>query len=189
MRKIVVHEFISLDGVIQAPGGAVEDVDEGFPYGGWTQAYWDDAIGAHFGQAFMDADALLLGRKTWQGHASAFGPHPDQDPFGGMKKYVVSNTLQSVDEWQNSTLIRGDVIKQVRELKNQPGKNIIMDGSSVLIPSLIENDLIDEYMLHVYPLVLGTGKRLFAAGKRVNLKLIESSALPTGVVYQRYQPA
>jgi len=83
MRKLVVHEFITLDGVIQAPGGAVEDVDEGFPYGGWTIPYWHDAIGDHFGQAFQDADALLLGRMTWQIHGEAFGPHPDQDPFAG----------------------------------------------------------------------------------------------------------
>jgi dihydrofolate reductase len=189
MRKIVVHEFITLDGVIQAPGQAVEDVDAGFPYGGWTLPYWHDEIGAHFGQAFKDADSLLLGRKTWQIHGAAFGPHPDQDPFAGMKKYVVSTTLQSTDLWPNSTLIRGSVMDEVRKLKSQPGKNIIMDGSSVLLHTLIENDLVDEYMLHVYPLVLGMGKRLFPEGKRMNLKLIESSALPTGVVYQRYQPA
>ncbi len=187
MRKIVVHQFISLDGVIQAPGGSAEDVQEGFAYGGWTLPYWHDEIGAHFGQAFAEADSLLLGRKTWQIHGAAFGPNPDQDPFAGMKKYVVSNTLQSVDLWPGSVLIRGSVIDEVRRLKNGPGKNIIMDGSSVLIHSLIENDLIDEFMLHVYPLVLGTGKRLFLAGKRIDLKLIECSALPTGVVYQRYQ--
>jgi dihydrofolate reductase len=189
MRKIVVHEFISLDGVIQAPGGSVEDVDEGFPYGGWTHPYWHDEIGAHFGQAFMNADSLLLGRKTWQIHGNAFGPHPEHDPFAGMTKYVVSNTLQSLDVWPVSILISGNVIDEVRKLKNQPGKNIIMDGSSVLLHSLIENNLVDEYMLHVYPLVLGIGKRLFPEGKRVNLKLIEASAMPTGVVYQRYQPA
>jgi dihydrofolate reductase len=97
--------------------------------------------------------------------------------------------LKSVDLWQDSVLIHSNVLEEVRKLKNQTGKNIILDGSSVLIHSLIENDLVDEYMLHVYPLVLGTGKRLFPEGKRVNLTLIESSALPTGVVYQRYQPA
>jgi dihydrofolate reductase len=188
MRKIVVHEFITLDGVIQAPGDAVEDIDEGFPYGGWTLPYWDDAIGAHFGQAFMETDTLLLGRKTWQTHGNAFGPHPDQDPFAGMKKYVVSNTLKSVENWKDSILISGNVMDEVRKLKNQPGKNIFIDGSSVLLHSLIENDLVDEYMLHVYPLVLGIGKRLFPQGKRVSLKLIESTALSTGVVYQRYQP-
>jgi len=106
-----------------------------------------------------------------------------------MTKYVVSTTLKSVALWPVSILINRDVIAEVRKLKSQPGKNIIMDGSSVLLHSLIENDLVDEYMLHVYPLALGIGKRLFPAGKRVNLTLIESSALPTGVVYQRYKPA
>ncbi len=187
MRKLIVHEFITLDGVIQAPGEFMEDTEEGFPYGGWSLPYWNDEIGAHLGQAFKDADALLLGRKTWQIHGNAFGPNPAEDPFGDMKKYVISNTLKSVEGWQNSVLLKGNAIDEVRKLKNQPGKNILMDGSSMLLHSLIENDLVDEYMLHVYPLVLGTGKRLFPDGKRINLMLVESSALPTGVVYQRYQ--
>ncbi len=188
MRKLVVHEFITLDGVIQAPGSPTEDTDGGFSYGGWTHPYWHDEIGAHFGRAFQEADTLLLGRKTWQGHGAAFGPNPAEDPFAGMKKFVVSTTLQSVELWRDSTIISGNVVDEVRKLKNQPGKNIILDGSSVLLQTLIENDLVDEYMLHVYPLVLGMGKRLFPAGKRLSLKLIEASSLPTGVVYQRYQP-
>jgi dihydrofolate reductase len=189
MRKILVHEFISLDGVIQAPGSPTEDTDGGFPHGGWTIPYWHDEIGAHFGVLFQDADALLLGRKTWQTHGEAFNPNPDQDPFAGMKKYVVSGTLKSTEAWRDSTLISKNVVEEVKKLKNQPGKNIIMDGSSVLLQTLIENDLVDEYALHVYPLVLGMGKRLFPHGKKVSLKLIESSSLPTGVIYQRYQPA
>jgi dihydrofolate reductase len=189
MRKILVHEFISLDGVIQAPGSPTEDTDGGFKHGGWTIPYWHDEIGAHFGVLFQDADALLLGRKTWQTHGEAFNPNPDQDPFAGMKKYVVSVTLKSTEAWRDSTLISKNVVEEVKKLKNQPGKNIIMDGSSVLLQTLIENDLVDEYALHVYPLVLGMGKRLFPQGKKVSLKLIESSSLPTGVIYQRYQPA
>lgn len=189
MRKIIVHEFITLDGVIQAPGSPTEDTDGGFTHGGWTLPYWHDEIGAHFGSIFAEADTLLLGRKTWQTHAEAFEPNPAEDPFAGFKKFVVSNTLKSAAGWRDSTLISGDVIEQIRELKGQPGKNIVMDGSSMLIHALIENDLVDEYALHVYPLVLGIGKRLFPAGKRVELKLVESVALPTGVVYQRYQPA
>jgi len=189
MRKIIVHEFITLDGVIQAPGSPTEDTDGGFTQGGWTIPYWHDEIGAHFGQLFAEADALLLGRKTWKGHGDAFEPDPANDPFGGMNKYVVSNTLKTADGWRNSSIISGDVIGEIRKLKSQPGKNIIMDGSSVLMHALIENDLVDEYALHVYPLVLGIGKRLFPAGKYLNLKLIESAALPTGVVYQRYQNA
>jgi dihydrofolate reductase len=189
MRKIIVHEFITLDGVIQAPGSPTEDTEGGFAHGGWTLPYWHDDIGAHFGEIFADADTLLLGRKTWKIHGDAFEPNPEGDPFAGFKKYVVSSTLKSAEGWRDSTLISGDVIEEIRKLKSQPGKNIIMDGSSVLMHALIENDLVDEYVLHVYPLVLGAGKRLFPDGKRVNLKLIESSALPTGVVYQRYQPA
>jgi len=192
MRKLIVAEFITLDGVIQAPGGADEDTDGGFEHGGWTHPYWHDDIGAHFFQAMMEADTLLLGRKTWQGHGAAFDPMPDGDPFGDVmkskKKYVVSTTLKSTSLWRNSTTISGNVVEEVRKLKNEPGQNILLDGSSVLVHTLIENDLVDEYALHVYPLVLGSGKKLFPDGKRVNLKLVESSALPTGVIFQRYQP-
>jgi dihydrofolate reductase len=188
MRKIIVHEFISLDGVIQAPGSPTEDTDGGFAHGGWTLPYWHDEIGAHFGPIFAEADTLLLGRKTWQTHAEAFEPNPAEDPFAGFKKYVVSTTLKSAEAWRDSSLISDNVVEEVRKLKTQPGKNIVMDGSSVLLHTLIENDLVDEYALHIYPLVLGDGKRLFPDGKRANLKLIESIALPTGVVYQRYEP-
>ena len=193
MRKIIVHEFITLDGVIQAPGGVDEDTDGGFVHGGWTLPYWHDDIGAHFSQAMAQADTLLLGRKTWQTHAGAFEPMPAGDPFGdvmnGVRKVVVSTTLKSAADWRNSTLISSNIVEEVRKLKEQPGKNILIDGSSVLIHTLAENDLVDEYGLHVYPLVLGSGKRLFPVGKRINLELIESQALPTGVVFQRYRPA
>lgn len=190
MRKLVVAEFISLDGVIQAPGGAQEDTEGGFVHGGWTFPYWHDDIGAHFFESMSQADALLLGRKTWQIHGGAFEPM-ENDPFGdtmnGISKYVVSTTLQTASAWRNSTLIRDDVAAQVRQLKAQPGKDILLDGSSVLAHTLLENNLVDELRLHVYPLSLGGGKRLFPEGKRINLKLIESQALPTGVVYQHYQ--
>jgi dihydrofolate reductase len=191
MRKIIVAEFITLDGVIQAPGAADEDTDGGFVHGGWTLPYWHDDIGAHFFQAMTEADTLLLGRKTWQTHGEAFDPMPVGDPFGdvmkNIRKVVVSTTLQSTAVWRNSTLISSNVVEEVRKLKEQPGKNILMDGSSVLIHTLINNDLVDEYSLHVYPLVLGSGKRLFPEGRRINLKLIESQTLPTGIVFQRYQ--
>lgn len=193
MRKIIVHEFISLDGVIQAPGGADEDTEGGFVHGGWTHPYWHDDIGAHFFQAMTEADTLLLGRKTWQTHGAAFDPMPAGDEFGDvmnkMRKVVVSTTLTSTDLWRNSTLIRDNVVEAVRALKQEPGKNITIDGSSVLIHTLAQNDLIDEYTLHVYPLVLGSGKRLFPPGKRINLQLVESRALPTGVVFHRYRPS
>ena len=191
MRKIIVHEFITLDGVIQAPGGADEDTDGGFVHGGWTQPYWHDDIGARFFQAMTQADTLLLGRKTWQIHGGAFEPMPAGDPFGdvmnNLRKVVVSTTLHSAAGWRNSTLISRDVVEQVRKLKEQPGKNIFVDGSSVLVHTLAENGLVDGYSLHVYPLVLGSGKRLFPAGKRLSLKLVDSQALPTGVLFQEYQ--
>jgi dihydrofolate reductase len=190
MRNLIVSEFISLDGVIQAPGGAQEDTDGGFTHGGWTWPYWDDAIGAHFGQAMSQADALLLGRKTWQIHGGAFEPMAAGDPFGdmmnAMPKYVVSSTLPDASAWRNSTLISSNVVEEIRALKAKEGKNILLDGSSVLVHTLIENDLVDEYILHVYPVVLGSGKRLFPDGKRVNLRLIESKPLGSGVVFTRY---
>lgn len=187
MRKIIVAEFITLDGVIQAPGSAKEDTDGGFVHGGWTWPYWHDEIGTHFDQAMKQADTLLLGRKTWQIHGEAFEPMQAGDPFGDVRKFVVSTTLKSAAGWRNSSLISSNVVEEVRKMKEQPGKNILMDGSSVLAHTLIENDLVDEYSLHVYPLVLGSGKRLFPEGKRINLMLMESQALPTGVVFQQYQ--
>jgi dihydrofolate reductase len=192
MRKLIVAEFITLDGVIQAPGGADEDMEGGFAHGGWTHPYWHDDIGAHFFEAMADADALLLGRKTWQIHGGAFEPMAG-DPFGdvmnNISKYVVSTTLNSASAWRNSTLIQEDVAEAIRQIKQQPGKNILMDGSSVLHQVLAENDLVDEYLLHVYPLVLGAGKRLFPEGRRLDLTLVDASPLPTGVVFMRYRRA
>ena|SRR5688572_10396334 len=116
---------------------------------------------------------------------------PEGDPFGdvmkGVQKYVVSTTLTSTSLWRNSTIISSNVVEEVRKLKEQPGKNILLDGSSVLAHTLIENDLVDEYALHVYPLALGSGKRLFPEGMRVNLKLVEASPIPSGVVFMRYR--
>jgi dihydrofolate reductase len=189
MRKLIISEFITLDGVIQAPGGAEEDTEGGFTHGGWTVPYWHDDIGKHFDQVFSQADALLLGRKTWQIHGSAFDPmvnDPFADAMNKIRKYVVSNTLQNASAWRNSTLISDNVIEAIRQLKQQPGKDILVDGSSVLTKVLVQNDLVDEYRLHVYPIVLGMGKKLFPDGKRLNLTLQEATTLPTGVIYIHY---
>jgi dihydrofolate reductase len=190
MRKIVVSEFVSLDGVMQAPGGQDEDTAGGFAHGGWTLPYWHDEIGAHFAQVMSESDAFLLGRKTWQLHGGAFEPLADDDPFAGvlntMPKYVVSTTLTSAAAWRNSTLISGNVVEEVRALKARPGKNIVIDGSSVLLHTLARHDLIDEYRLIVYPLVLGGGKKVFPDGARVNLRLVEARPLPSGVVLTHY---
>ncbi len=192
MRELIVAEFITLDGVIQAPGGAEEDTEGGFTHGGWTRPYWHDDIGAHFFQALSGADAFLLGRKTWEIHGGAFekmSGDPFVDALNNTRKYVVSNTLKSAAAWRNSTLISGNVIEAIRQIKQQPGKNILVDGSSVLVQELAKYDLIDEYSLHVYPIVLGSGKRMYPQGKRLNLKLVEATPLPTGVVFMRYRRA
>jgi dihydrofolate reductase len=191
MRKIVVSEFMSLDGVLQAPGGKDEDTDGGFTQGGWTFPYWHDEIGVHFTQVMNESDALLLGRKTWQIHGGAFEPMAPGDPFGdamnAMPKYVVSTTLADAAAWRNSTLINTNVLDEIRALKAQPGKNIVIDGSSVLVHALAQNDLIDEYRLIVYPIVLGGGKRVFEDGTQVKLRLVEAQPLPTGVVVTHYR--
>lgn len=191
-RKLIIHEFITLDGVIQAPGGKDEDTEDGFTYGGWTRSYWTDEIGEQFGKIMQTADAFLLGRKTWEIHGNAFEPMKPGDPFGDMmnnpKKYVVSKTLKSADLWRNSTIISGDVVKEVQRLKKEVGRNILLDGSSVLAHTLIENGLVDEFQLHIYPLVLGIGKKLFPENKQVKLNLVTSRSLPTGVVFAQYVP-
>ena len=191
MRKLIVAEFVSLDGVMQAPGGADEDTDGGFAHGGWTWPYWHDDIGAHFFQAISQCDTLLLGRKTWEIHGGAFEPmvdYPFGDVMNNLKKVVVSTTLASADAWRNSTLISSNVVEAIRTLKAQPGQDIYVDGSSVLVHTLTQHDLVDEYSLLVYPVVLGSGKRVFAEGVRVNLHLVESKPFPSGVVLMRYQP-
>jgi dihydrofolate reductase len=190
MRKIVVAEFMSLDGVMQAPGGADEDTEGGFAHGGWTIPFWHDDIGTHFFAAIEKADAFLLGRKTWQTHGEAFDPLPPGDPFGdvmnAMPKYVVSTTLASADAWRNSTLIADNVVEQVRALKQHPGKDIYIDGSSVLVHTLARHGLVDEYSLLVYPIVLGGGKKVFPEGVNLGLRLLESHTFPSGVVLMRY---
>jgi dihydrofolate reductase len=190
MRKLIVHEFITLDGVIQAPGGADEDRDGGFAHGGWTRAFWHDDIGASFGALMQDVDAFLLGRRTYVTHADAFEPMPAGDFFGDLMntpaKYVVSKTLEK-PRWRNTTIIRDDVVAAVRALKAGPGKNILIDGSSQLLHTLLTHDLVDELHLSLYPLSLGGGKRLFPdGGASARFSLVGSRAYPTGVVGLHY---
>jgi dihydrofolate reductase len=190
MRKLIVSEFVSLDGVIQAPGGKDEDRDGGFEYGGWTWPYWHDEIGQAFVALMQDCDAFLLGRRTYVTHAAAFEPMPAGDFFGDMmnapKKYVVSRTLKE-PTWRNTTIIRDDVMDSVRALKVQPGKNILTDGSSVLVHELLKNDLVDELHLLLYPLTLGGGKRLLPEGVHATFKLTSAKPYPTGVVGLHYE--
>jgi dihydrofolate reductase len=190
MRKLIVSEFITLDGVIQAPGGKDEDTDGGFEYGGWTLPYWHDDIGASFFAMTQNVDTFLLGRRTYVTHAAAFEPMPKGDPFGDLmnapKKYVVSKTLDK-PTWRNTTIIRDNVIETVRELKAQPGKNVMTDGSSQLVHALLAADLVDELHLLVYPLTLGSGKRLLPDGVHLTFALTSATPYPTGVVGMHYE--
>jgi dihydrofolate reductase len=189
MRKLIVSEFVSLDGVMQAPGGKDEDRDGGFEHGGWTIPYWHDDIGKTFFTLIADCDAFLLGRRTYEGHAGAFEPLPAGDPFGDAmnapQKYVVSKTLQT-PTWRNTTIIRENVIEAVRALKAEPGRNILTDGSSQLVHALIANDLVDELHLLVYPLTLGGGKRVLPDGVHSTFGLKSATPYPTGVIGLHY---
>ena len=189
MRKLIVSEFVTLDGVMQAPGGKDEDRDGGFAYGGWTMPYWHDDIGKTFFALMQDVDALLLGRRTYVTHAAAFEPMPKGDPFGDVmnapKKYVVSRTLER-PTWRDTTIIRENVIESVRALKAQPGKSIVTDGSSQLVHALFASDLVDELHLLVYPITLGSGKRVLPEGLHATFGLRSAHPYPTGVVGLHY---
>jgi dihydrofolate reductase len=190
MRKLIVSEFMSLDGVMQAPGGADEDTEGGFQHGAWTIPFWHDDIGAAFGALMQDVDAILLGRKTYLIHGNAFEPMPAGDHFGDMMnapaKYVVSRTLEK-PVWRNTTIIRDNVVEEIRKLKAGPGKTIVTDGSHELVHTLLEHDLVDELHLLLYPLILGGGKRLFPAGVHTTFKLASTKPYPSGVVDLHYQ--
>src|SRR3982750_2141213 len=189
MRKLIVSEFVTLDGVMQAPGGKDEDRDGGFEHGGWAWPYWHDDIGASFGAMMKDVDAFLLGRKTSLPHAAAFEPMPAGDVFGDMMnapaKYVVSRTLKE-PTWRNTTIIRDDPMDAVRALKAQPGKNIMTDGSSQLVHALFREDLVDELHLLLYPLMLGRGKRLLPDDVYATFKLTSATPYASGVLGLHY---
>src|SRR5687768_5132176 len=176
---------MTLDGVMQAPGGMDEDSDGGFEHGGWTIPYWHDDIGQSFGALMQDTDAFLLGRRTYVTHAEAFEPLPPGDLFGDMmnapKKYVVSRTLKKPIR-RDTTIIRDNVIESVRALKAQAGKNIVTDGSSQLVHALFEHDLVDELHLLLYPITLGSGKRVLPDGVHATFGLVSATPYPSGVV-------
>ncbi len=189
MRTLVVSEFVSLDGVIQAPGGKDEDRDGGFEHGGWTLPYWHDDIGASFGRVMQGVDTFLLGRRTYEIHAEAFEPMPPGDPFGDMmnppQKYVVSRTLER-PLWRNTTIIRSDPVEAVRRLKAEPGGRILTDGSSQLVRMLLAHGLVDELHLLLYPLTLGRGKRLWDEDTHGAFTLVSATPYPTGVIGLEY---
>jgi dihydrofolate reductase len=189
MRKLIVSEFMTLDGVMQAPGGKDEDRDGGFEHGGWTMPYWHDDIGASFGALMQDVDAFLLGRRTYLTHAQAFEPMAPGDPFGDLmnapRKYVVSRTLEK-PMWRDTTIIRDKVVESVRALKAQPGRSIVTDGSRQLVHALLAHDLVDELHLLLYPLTLGSGKRLLPENVNTTFTLKSATPYPSGVIGLNY---
>lgn len=195
MRKLVVSTFLTLDGVMQAPGANDEDRSQGFQHGGWQMPYFDEVAGGAVAEGMASSDGMLLGRKTYEIFAG-FWPHqPDDEPFAaqmnGFAKFVVSTTLEEPLEWSNSTLLKGNIAEEVTKLKQQPGKNLQVIGSGDLAQSLMQHGLVDEYQLMVHPIVVGSGKRLFAedSATTMPLKLVNSKTSSSGVLIVTYQPA
>jgi dihydrofolate reductase len=194
MRKLVVSEFLTLDGVMQAPGDPHEDRSGGFEHGGWQLAYFDDAFGQFVMEGFAESGAFLLGRLTYENFAAFWPNQPADDPVAGpmneTPKFVVSTSLSEPLSWQNSTLIRDDVGRAVRRIKSGDGKDIQVIGSGELVQTLIREQLVDEYHLMVHPIVLGTGKRLFRDDTTLSrLELIDSRPTSKGVLLLRYRPS
>jgi dihydrofolate reductase len=192
MRKLVVNTFLTLDGVMQAPGGPEEDPSGGFAYGGWSVNYWDEAMGELMGGVMGKPFDLVLGRKTYEIFA-AYWPHATEEqgakPLNDAKKYVASRTLASL-EWANSVLIEGDVAEGVAALKREDGPELQVHGSSSLIQTLLRHSLIDQFNLWTFPVVVGPGKRLFEDGTVPSgLKLVDSTVSTTGVLIGTYVPA
>jgi dihydrofolate reductase len=192
--RIILSDFMSLDGVVQAPGGRKEDTEGGFEHGGWSMRYFDaDTMGPVIDEVMQTTDALLFGRRTWQTMAAAW-PGRAGDPFADrmneIKKYVASRTLTQDDlHWTNSTLLPADdVMGAVRRLREEPGNAIQVMGSSNLASQLISNDLVDEYRLMIEPIVLGGGKRLFPEdGRARRLELVSTTTAKTGVHICNYR--
>ncbi len=193
MRKLVVLSFITLDGVMQAPGGHEEDSTDGFKYGGWVAGYFDEFLGKVMVRQMSKPFDLLLGRKTYEIFAAHWPYVKNEDPIAAginnAKKYVASKTLTKLD-WKNSELIQGDVAKEVKKLKEQDGPEIQVHGSGNLIQTLLMHHLVDELWLKIFPLTLGMGKRLLAEGTiPVGFKLLESEISPSGVIVASYARA
>jgi dihydrofolate reductase len=192
--RLTLTTFLSLDGVIQAPGMPDEDRSGDFPHGGWLVPYADADMGRIVTDVFAKTDAFLLGRKTYEIFAAHWPRVTDPDDpvataLNRLPKYVVSRTLAKA-EWNNSTVIRGDIPKQVAELKRRHEREILIQGSSELLQTLLANNLVDEYRLLLFPVVLGSGKRLFGSGAVPSaLTLLDTRATSTGVVVNTYRPA
>ncbi len=190
MRKIIVLSFISLDGVMQAPGGPTEDTSGDFKYGGWTVPYFDDFSGTIMGEQMGKPFDLLLGRKTFEIFAAYWPKHEDNWPgINTVKKYVASNTLIK-HEWNNSIFLGGDVVEKLKKIKQEDGPDLQVHGSGNFIQTLLKHDLVDELWLKIFPVTLGPGKRLFAEGVTpAAFKLYETKISPSGVIFANYTRA
>jgi dihydrofolate reductase len=192
MRRVIVNNSLTLDGVMQAPGRPDEDRRGGFEHGGWALPYNDDVMGRVMGERMAQGSDLLLGRRTFEDFAG-FWPNQTDNPFTEVldhaRKYVASTTLHEPLPWQNSTLLEGDAAEAVVELKQQPGKDLVLLGSGELARSLMRLDLVDEYVLLIHPLVLGSGRRLFDVAELAALRLLDTVTTTTGVVIGTYERA
>jgi len=192
MPKIIVNAFLTLDGVMQAPGRPDEDPEGGFLHGGWQAPYVDDVMERLLTEGFADAGGFLLGRKTYDIFASYWPKVTDPDnpiatALNSLPKYVVSRSLERLT-WNNSSVIKGDVVVELRKLRQQPGETLHTWGSTELLQTLLKNDLIDEYRLFIFPVVLGSGKRLFGSGTApMALKQVQAVASSKGGTYQRFE--
>jgi dihydrofolate reductase len=186
MRKIIVVSMVTLDGVMQAPGGPNEDPSGGFKYGGWTFPYVDEYFGNVMAEQMSQAFDLLLGRKTFEIFASYWPQHAEEGPgpeINGATKYVVSLTRAS-DEWENSVFISGNVVNEIRKLKQGDGPDLQVHGSGELIQTLLQYDLVDEFWLRIFPVMLGVGKRLFDKGTvPAAFTLVDAKTSPSGVIF------
>jgi dihydrofolate reductase len=193
MRKVVAAAFLSLDGVMQAPGGPPEDPTGGFSHGGWTVNYWDEPMGQFMGGMFSGPFDLLLGRKTYEIFAAHWpyveGSDPTAALFNRVTKYVATSSEEPLT-WTNTVALRGDVAAEITRLKQEDGPTLLTQGSSVLLQTLLAHDLIDEFRLLIFPLVLGPGKRLFGQGTKPGaLKLTATTVSTTGVIISVYDRA
>jgi dihydrofolate reductase len=193
MSRVVVNNNVTLDGVMQAPGRPDEDVRGGFEHGGWATPYFDSVMASWAAEGMAKGGALLFGRRTYEDFASVW-PNQKDNPFtevlNNRQKYVASTTLQEPLPWSNSTLLKGDAAEAVARLKEQPGNDLVVLGSGELVQTLMRHNLVDEYVLLIHPLVLGSGRRLFVdGGTFAALRLVETKATTTGVVIATYQPA
>ena len=192
MRRLIINTSLSLDGVMQAPRRPDEDVRGGFRHGGWTLPFADEVMARVMGEGMANSGPLVLGRRTYEDFYSVWPKrkgNPITDVLNNSQKYVASTTLEEPLPWCNSTLLKGDTAEAITELKAQPGKDIVVIGSGKLARSLIRHNLVDMFVLSIYPVVLGTGQRLFEDGNSfASLRLLDSVTTTTGVIIATYQP-